>query len=189
MAVPQFSLTISKSTGAGRADESKRHLWNVFRWWFPSRHRLSFRLPFLSQEALRALPNPRLTFRRCLGDDFWVASDSIFVDYFWVNKGCGSWRIHASALESVSLMISETVVAQFSLTISESTRVGRADESTRHLWKLFHWRFPSCHQLSSRWLFTSQQGLRALSNPRVSFKRLLGDDFWVGNELVFVVYF
>jgi hypothetical protein len=41
-------------------------------------------------------------------------------------------------LKSVSVTISEMVVAQFSLTISKSIEAGRADESTRHLWKLFH---------------------------------------------------
>jgi hypothetical protein len=44
---------------------------------------------------------------------------------------------HGSHLESVSLMISETVVAQFSLTVSKSTGAGRADESMRHLWNHF----------------------------------------------------
>jgi hypothetical protein len=135
--VAQFSLTVSKSTGVGRANESTRHIWKLFRWWFPSRHRLSFRWPFLSQQGLRALMNPHLTFGRFLGDYFWVGNDPIFVDYLWVNRGCGRWRIHTSPSESVSLMISETVVAQFSLTFSKSTGVGRVDESTHHLWKLF----------------------------------------------------
>jgi hypothetical protein len=30
-AVDQFSLIVSKSTGAGRAEESTCHLWNLFR--------------------------------------------------------------------------------------------------------------------------------------------------------------
>jgi hypothetical protein len=149
----------------------------LFHWRFPSRQRLRSRWHFLSQQGLRAFPNPRLTFQRCLGDDFWVGNNSIFVDYFWVNKGCGSWRIHASALESVSLMISETVVAQFSLTISESTRARSAAESTRHLCKLFRWWSPSRHRLSFRWPFLIQQGLWAFLNPRLTFQRCLGDDF------------
>jgi hypothetical protein len=36
-----------------------------------------------------ALPNPRVTFGRCFGDDFWFCSNSVVVDYFWFNKGCG----------------------------------------------------------------------------------------------------
>jgi hypothetical protein len=42
-----------------------------------------------------------------------------------------------SPLESVSLTTSETVVAQFSLTVSKSPGAGRADESARHLLNLF----------------------------------------------------
>jgi hypothetical protein len=34
------SLTFSVSTGAASASKSTRHLWNVFPWWFPRRHRL-----------------------------------------------------------------------------------------------------------------------------------------------------
>jgi hypothetical protein len=128
--VAQFSLTVSKSIGIGRANESTRHVWKLFRWQFPSRHQLSFRWPFLSQQGLRALPNIRLSFRRCLGDDFWVGSDSIFVDYLWVKRGCGCWQIHASHSESVSLMILEMAVSQFSLIVSNSIGDGRADEST-----------------------------------------------------------
>jgi hypothetical protein len=43
----------------------------------------------------------------------------------------------ASPLEVVSLMISKSAPSQFSLTFSESTGVAGADESTRHLWKVF----------------------------------------------------
>ena len=42
-----------------------------------------------------------------------------------------------SSLVSVSLMISETVVAQFSLTVSKSPGAGNPDESARHLLNLF----------------------------------------------------
>jgi hypothetical protein len=84
----QFLFIISESGGAGRADESTRHLWKLFRWQFPNRQRLSFRWLFLSQQGLRALPNPRVPFGRFLGDDFWVGSEPFFIDYFWVNKGC-----------------------------------------------------------------------------------------------------
>jgi len=126
--VAQFSLTVSKSTGAGRADESTCYLCKLFRWWFPIRHRLSFSWPYLSQQGLRSLPNPRITFGRFLGDDFWVGREPVIVDYFWVNRGCWRWRIHASPLESVLLTISETVVAQFSFTVSKSIRDGRVDE-------------------------------------------------------------
>jgi len=114
----QFSLTVSKSTGARHADESMRHLWKLFRWWFPSPHRLSFRWLFLRKQELRALSNPRVTFGRCLGDDFWVGSDLVFVDLFWVNRGCERFWIHASPLEGVSVIISESAATQLSLTIS-----------------------------------------------------------------------
>jgi hypothetical protein len=73
--VAQFSLTVSKSTGVASTSESRHYLWKVFRWWFLTLQRLSFRWLFVSQQ------------------------------------GCGRWRIHASSSESVSLMISETVMA------------------------------------------------------------------------------
>jgi len=186
--VAQFSLTVPKSTGAGRAEESTCHLWNLFRWRFPSCHGLSFCCLFLSQQGLRALPNPRVSFGWFLGDDFWVGSELVFVDYFWVKRGCWRLQIHASPLESVSLMISETVVAKFPFTVSKSTGAGRADESRRHLWKLFRWRFRSRYRLRFRWPFFSQHGLRALPIPHLTFGRFLGDDFWVGNESLFVDY-
>jgi hypothetical protein len=96
--VVQFSLTVSKSTGARHATKSTRHLLKFFHWLF------------LSQQGLRALPNPRVTIGRCFGDDFRVGSDAVFVDYFCVNRGYGSSRIHASHLESVSLMISQSAL-------------------------------------------------------------------------------
>ena len=143
----------------------------------PRRHLQSLRWLFLSQQGRRALPNPRVTFRRFLGDEFWDGSEPVFGDYFWFNRGSYCWPIHASPLESVSFTISETGMAQFSLTVSKSIGAGCAEESTCHLWNLFRWWFPSCHRLSFRWLFLSQQGLRALPNPRVTFQRFLGDDF------------
>jgi len=188
MVVAQFSLTVSKSPGAGRADESARHLLNLVCWRFPSRHRLSFCCLFLSQQGLRALSNPRVSFGWFLGDDFWVGSELVFVDYFWVKRGCRRWQIHSSPLESVSLMISETVVAKFPFTVAKSTGAGRADESRRLLWKLFHWRFRSRYRLSFRWPFFSQHGLRALLIPNLTFGRFLGDDFWVGIDSLFVDY-
>jgi len=188
MVLAQFSLTVSKSPGAGRADESARHLLNLVCWRFPSRHRLSFCCLFLSQQGLRALPNPRVSFGWFLGDDFWVGSELVFVDYSWVNRGCGRSGIHASTSKSVLFTISETVVAKFPFTVSKSTGAGCADESRRHLWKLFHWWFRSRYRLSFRWPFFSQHGLRALPIPHHTFGRFLGDDFWVGSESLFVDY-
>ena len=125
------SLSFSESTGAASASKSMRHLWKVFRWWFPSRHRLCFRWLFRSQQGLRALLNPRVILGRCFGDDFPVATDSLFVDVFLANKGCELFLIHASPLKVVSL------------TFSESTRAENASKSTRHLWNVFWWRFPA----------------------------------------------
>jgi hypothetical protein len=146
----QLSLPISQSKGAGSADESKRHLCNLFHWRFPRRHRLCFRWLFLCQQRLRALTNPRVTCGSGFHDDFWAGSESVFVDYFSVNRCCGRWRIQTSPLESVSLMI------------------------WRRQWLSFHKQF------------LSHQRLGVLTNPRVTFERFLGDDFWVGIELVFV---
>jgi hypothetical protein len=117
--VTQFSLNIFEWTGAVCTSESKRQLYKQFRWWFLSRRRLSFPWIFLSENGLCALTNHSLSSASSFGDDFF-GMDSIFLDYFLVNKGCVRWRIHASALEAVSVMISDYTASQFSLTISES---------------------------------------------------------------------
>jgi len=101
-------VDFSESTGAASASESTRHLWKVFRWWFPSQLRLRFRWLFLSKQGLRALPNQSVTFGRFFGDDFPVGFDSVFVDFFWVKRGWQLFRIHASPLKVVSVMISES---------------------------------------------------------------------------------
>jgi len=49
-----------------------------------------FSLTFSESTGLRALPNPRVTFGRHFGDDFPVGTDSIFVDFFYVNRGASS---------------------------------------------------------------------------------------------------
>jgi hypothetical protein len=98
------------------------------------------------------------------------------------------WRIHTSPLEVVSLMISKSTPTQF-FDFSESTRVAIADESTRYVWKAFWWRFLRHHRLSFLWIILSQQGLWALTNPRVTCGSGFVDDFWVGNDLVLVEFF
>jgi len=84
------------------------YLWKVFQWWFSSWHRLRFRWPFLSQQGLRALLNPCVTFGSC------------FIDFFWVNSGCEHFHIQASPLEGVSVTISHPAPTPFSLTFSKS---------------------------------------------------------------------
>jgi hypothetical protein len=67
--------------------------------------------------------NPRVTFGISFVDDFWVNSGLVFISSLYVNRCCERWRIHASHVEAVWLMISKSVVDQFSLTLSESTAV------------------------------------------------------------------
>jgi len=161
----ELSLMIFESTEVVYATESTRHLWKQFHWWFLSRQRLSFRWLFLSQHGLFTLPNPHVTFESCFVDVFGVCKDSVFVDYFWVTRGFLRWRIHASLMEAVSL------------TISESTGAVCGDESMSHLWKQFRWWFLSLQQLSFRWLFLSQQGHCALTNPSVTYRSDFVNDF------------
>jgi hypothetical protein len=98
--------------------------------------------------VLQALPNPRITFKSFVDPDFWVCNDSVFadyfrvnrvtfgisfgddfgvgrglvfIDYFQVNRGCARLGIQASPSEVVSL------------TFSKSTGAASASESTRHL--------------------------------------------------------
>jgi hypothetical protein len=59
-----------------------------------------FSLTFFESTGVRGLSNPRLTFGRSFGDDFPVGTDSVFVDFFWVNMGYGQFRIHASPFGS-----------------------------------------------------------------------------------------
>ena len=94
-----------------------------------------------------------------------VSSDSVFIDDFWVNKGCMSWRIHASTMKAISLMISESAATQFLLTIYETIGAVSADESMRQPWKQFCSQFLSQQRFSFRWWFLSQQGLCAPMNP------------------------
>jgi hypothetical protein len=53
--------------------------------------------------------NPCLTLVSSFFDDFLVASDSVFVDDFEAHMGCLRCRMHASPVEAVSLMLSETL--------------------------------------------------------------------------------
>jgi len=142
-----FSLTIFESTTAVRADESIRQLRKLFRWWFLNRHRLRFPRLFLGQQGLRALMNPCVNSGSCFGDDSWVRSDPVFLDYFWANRACVRSRIDASAQEKISVMISEWATSQFSLTISKSTGAMCANESNRQLCKQFRWWFLNRHRL------------------------------------------
>jgi len=165
-----FSLNISNSTGAASSSESTRHLWKLFRsfflvnkscgtskstrhlrkvfwWWFPSRHRLRFLWLFLSQQGLRALPNPRVTFGSC------------FVHFFVVNKGCGASKSMRHLWKVFQWRFPSGHRLRFPwLFLSQQAPVS-ASKSTYHLWKVFRRWFPRWHQLRFRWLFLSQQGL------------------------------
>jgi hypothetical protein len=143
-----FSLTVYESTGVVWADESIRHLWKQFRGLFLTRRRLSFPWLFISQQGLCALTNPWVTSGNIFGDDFWEGSDSVFLDYFWVNRCCVRWGFHVSSLEAVLEGNSEWAATQFSLTVNESTGEVWADESIRHLWMQFRGLFVSGQRLS-----------------------------------------
>jgi hypothetical protein len=86
-------------------------------------------------------------------------------------------------------MISESTTTQFSLTIFESTGTLCAHESKRHLLKRFLWWFLRRQWLNFCWLFLSQQGLYALTNPHVPSRSNFDDDLWVISDSVFIDYF
>jgi len=100
-----------------------------------------------------------------------------FLKYLWVNRGCVRWWIHASSLEAFYVMNSEAAGTQFSLNIFEHTGTVCADESKRQLCKQFWWWF-LWHRLRFPWLFVSQQGLCALTNPCVGSWSCFCDEFW-----------
>jgi len=83
------------------ADESIRHLSKQFWGLFLSGQRLSFPWLFPSQQRLCGLTNPCVTSRSSFGDDFWVCSESVFLDSLCVNRGSVRWWIHASGLENI----------------------------------------------------------------------------------------
>jgi len=85
--------------------------------------------------------NPCVSSGTSFDDFFWVDNYSVFVDYFKVNRGCACWRIHASALEIVSVMNTKSAATRFSLTISDSIGAKCANESMSHMWKQFRWLF------------------------------------------------
>ena len=132
-----------------------RHPWKQFHW------------RFLRPQGLFALSNPRITHGSSFVDNFWVGSDLVFNVDFWVCRGCLCCRIHASPVEAVSLMISESPGAVCAV------------ESMRHPWKLFRWWFLSQEWISFQWWFLSPQGLFALLNPCVTRWSSFVDDFWV----------
>jgi hypothetical protein len=139
--------------------------------------------------VLCALRIPSVISGNSFRDDFWVVSDSVFLDIFWVNRCCARWGFLLSSLETVFVMISHWSATQFSLTFSESTCAVRADDSFCHLCKQFPWWFLSGQRLSFPWLFMSQQGLCALTNPLVTSGNIFGDDFWEGSDSVFLYCF
>ena len=74
-------------------------------------------------EGLFALSNPCVT------------PGSTFVDDLGGPMGCLLCLIHASPMEAVSLMISDSTVTEFFLMISKPTWALCAVESMRHPWK------------------------------------------------------
>jgi hypothetical protein len=111
-------------------------------------------------------------------DDFWVVSDSVFLNIFWVNRCCSRRGFLLSSLETVYVTIYEWSWTQVSLMFSKSTRDVRAEDSLCHLWKQFPWRFLIGQGLSFPWHFLSQQVLCALRIPSVISGNSLRDDFW-----------
>jgi hypothetical protein len=130
-----------------------------------------------------------VTCESSFGGYFWVVSDSVFLDCSWVNRGCVGWRIHSSRVKAVPGAISEWSATQFSLMFSESTGAVGVEDSLCHLWKQFHWRFPSGQRLSFPWLFMSQQGLCGLTNPFLTSNSSVRGYFWVVSDSVFLDVF
>jgi len=161
------------------------HLWKQFWGLFMSGQRLSFPLLFMSRKGLCGLTNPFVTCESCLRGSFWVGSDSVFLDYLWVHRGCVGWRIHSSPVKAISGAFSEWAAIQFSLTVYESTWAVWDDESIRHLWKQFRGLFMRGQRLSVPWLFMSRQGQCGLTNPFVTCESSLRGSFWGGSDSVF----
>jgi len=122
-------------------------------------------------ESTRALcaVEPCLTRGSSFVDDFYDGNNSVFVDDFWVDRGCLCFRIHVSPLEAVSLMISESIAALCSV------------ESIRHPWKQFRWWFLSQQRLCFRWLFLRPQGClrcRIHASPVAAVSLMISKPTW-----------
>jgi len=113
-ATTKFCLTVYESKGAVWADESIRHLWKQFQGRFLRGQRRSFSWLLMSQKGLCGLTNPYVTCEWSLRGYFWLDSESVFFDCLWVNRGCGDWRIHSSAVKKVSRATSDKAATQFS---------------------------------------------------------------------------
>jgi len=57
--------------------------------------------------------NPRVSYGSSIVDGFWVGSDSVFACDFLVNWDSVPKQIHESAMEVVSVIISESLATQF----------------------------------------------------------------------------
>jgi hypothetical protein len=176
-------LWVKRAVGA---DESICHLWKEFRGLLLSGQGLGFPWLFMSHQGLFGLPNPFATCESSFGGYIWMGSESFFLDYLWVNRGCGGWRIHSSHVKAVSGAISERARTQFFVTVFESKGAVWADESIRHLWKEFRGLLLSGQRLRFPWLFMSHQGLFELTNPLVTYERSFGGYFWLCSEFVFL---
>ena len=143
----------------------------------------------MSEQGHRVLTNPCVNSGSCFGDDFWVRRDLVFLDNFWVNWGCVRWWIQAAGLQAVSVMISQLAATQFSFNIYELTGAVCADESKRQLSKQFRWWFLSRRGLSFSWIFLSEEGLCALSNPSISSASSFDDYFCGSSDVVLLDYF
>jgi len=140
-------------------------------------------------KGLCGLTNPFVTCESSSGGYFWVGSDLGFLDYFWINRSCGCWRIHGSALETISVMISKRGATQFSVTLFESIAAMCADESTRYLCKQFgglYWQGIDLVFRNSFWVKRGCVGWRIHSSP---VKGVLSATFeWAATLFSLTVY-
>jgi hypothetical protein len=140
----------------------------------------------MSQQGLWGLTNLFLTCEKSFEGCFWVGTDSVFLDYLWVTRGCLGCRIPSPPVKAVSGAISKWAPSQFSFTVYESTGAVGADESIRHMWKEFRGLLLSGQRLSFPRLFMSHQGLFGLPNPFATCASSFGGYIWMGNESVFL---
>jgi len=152
-----------------------------------TRQRLSFPWLFMSQQGLCGLMNPFVTRESSFRGDFWESSDSVFHDCLWVKSGYVGWQILSSPVKVILGAFFDWASTQFSLTVCESTEAVWPDESIHQLRKQFLGLFLSGQWLKFPWLFVSQQGLCALTNPFITCESTFKGYFWVGSDSVFLI--
>jgi hypothetical protein len=185
-AASQFFLTVYDSTGAVGADESIHHKWRVFRGLLLIGQRLGFSRLFMSHQGLLGLPNPIATCESCFGGYIWMGSESVFLDYLWVKRGCVGWRMHSSPVKRVSGAIFDSAASQFSWLFVSQQGLTNPFVTCEKSFEGYFWEGSDSVFLDCLWVTRGYLGCRIHSPP---VKAVSGAIFeWAASKFSLTVY-